>query len=343
MTVYQGIRALVAVVFLGGGLVQGRAADIQASKDPLCAFKLEGAIASGDHDRLAGLIARSRLDPLDERTSTLCLKSPGGSYTEGLKISELIYNRGVSTAVADGSECFSACALIFMAGISPDREIPYRKLSAGGAVGFHAPYLSLPEGRYSKEQAEGAAQAMRGAILALMRLSSRQTQLSGSDFLKKSLIAKVLEKGPQEVFFVRTIAEAARWDIEIYDAAKQFPEPSNVDGIKNLCNNFHYANMDEPAPPTRDFSLKVESYASKFHKDDARILVRDSRTNDTVCEVYPRTMKRDPAVHFFACSYDYWSSKSFGDCRNYKTAALFGKFVPNFFTLAPATVLKRFR
>jgi hypothetical protein len=155
------------------------------------------------------------------------------------------------------------------------------------------------------------------------------------------LIVQVLEKGPQEVFFVKTIAKAARWGIEIYDAAERFPKPSNIDEIKNLCNNFHYANMDEPVPPTRDLSLKVESYASKFDKDDARILVLDSRTNDTVCEVYPRTWKGDSEVHFRACSYDYWSSKSFGDCREYKTAFLFGKFVPNFFTLAPETVLKR--
>jgi hypothetical protein len=47
-------------------------------------------------------------------------------------------------------------------------------------------------------------------------------------------------------------------------------------------------------------------------------------------------------LHFFACSYDYWTDKSFGDCRFYKTAVLFGKPVPDFFTLAPSTLLKRF-
>jgi len=343
MAAHRATRAFLGVVFLGGGLAHGLAADIQTSNDKLCAFKLEGAIASGDHDRLADLFAHSHLDPLDERTTTLCLKSFGGLYDEALKISELLYSHGVSTVVADGSECFSACALIFTAGVLPDRVNPHRKLSAGGILGFHAPYFSLTEGKYSKEQMEGAAQDMRTAILALMRLASRQTWLSGGDFLKKSLIARILEKGPQEVFFVKTIAEAARWDIEIYDAAESFPEPNNIDGIKNLCNNFHYANMDEPVPPTpRDLSLKVEQYASKFHKDDVRILVLDSRATDTVCEVYPRTTKVDPQVQFFVCSYDYWTHKSFGDCRRYKTAPFFGIFVPSFFTLAPATVLKRF-
>jgi len=326
-------QILTAVISLIAACIAARAADIQSSKDKLCAFKLEGAITSGDYDRLANLITQSRLDPLDERTNSLCLKSSGGSYSEGLKISELIYSRGLSTVVTDGSECLSACAIMFMAGVLPNREIPYRKLSAGGVLGFHAPYLSLTNGKYSKEQVEEASQAMRVGILALMRLSSKHTRLSGSDFLKKSFIAQVLAKGPQEAFFVKTIGEAARWDIEIYDAAQQFPKPSNIDGVKNLCLNFHYANMDEPVPPTRTLSLKVESYASKFHRNDFRILVRDSRTNDTVCEVYPRTMKDDSEVHFFACSYDYWSSKSFGDCREFKTASLFGKFVPDFIVL----------
>jgi hypothetical protein len=211
-------------------------------------------------------------------------------------------------------------------------------------LGFHAPYLSVTGEKYSKEEVEDAAQAMHLAILGLVQLSSKQTQLSGTDFIKKSLIAELLKKGRQEVFFVKTIAQAARWNIEIYDYAEQFPKPTNIDAIKNLCDNFHYSNMDEPVPAKpEDLSIKVERYASRFQKDDARILVRNSRTNDTVCEVYLRTFKAYPdQVSFSACSYDYWSSKSFGDCREYKTAFLIGNPVPSFFSLAPTTVLKRF-
>jgi len=46
-------------------------ANIQETDDKLCAFKLEGTITPGDHDRLANLISHSRLDPLDERLETL--------------------------------------------------------------------------------------------------------------------------------------------------------------------------------------------------------------------------------------------------------------------------------
>jgi hypothetical protein len=339
------VTAFVAGALLTGTSAAVRSANVQASDDKLCAFKLEGEIIRGDNDRLSSLIAHSHLDPLDERTGTLCLRSPGGSLAEALKIAETIYNSDMSTLVADGSRCFSACAIIFMAGVVPEHAVPYRKLSAGGVLGFHAPSLSVTEGKYSKEEVEDFADAMRQAILGLVRFSEKHTQLSGNDFIKKSLIVELLEKGPQDLFLVRTIAEAARLNIEIYDYADQFPKPSTVDAMKNLCINFHYSNIDEPIPASLpELSLKVEKYASKYFKDDFRILVRDARTSDTVCEVYARTDKARPEeVHYRACSYDYWTDKSFGDCRAYKTSLLFGKTVPEYFTLAPRTILKRFQ
>lgn len=321
------------------------AADIKNTDDKLCAFSLEGTISTGDTDHLSAIISRSRIDPYDERTGSLCLRSDGGSYAEGLSIAELVFNRGLSTVIKYGSECYSACAIIFMAGVTSEREAPMRKLSVGGILGFHAPYLTMPDEKYSKQQVEDAAQGMRAAISALMQLSSKRTQLHSGDFLKKSLISKILEKSPTDVFFVKSIAEAARWDILIYDAAEHLTKPNNINGVKNVCNNFHFSNMDEPVPQNTNLSLSVEKYSSKFQKDDARILVKNARTNDTVCELYPRTFRVDDQVKFFACSYDYWSSKSFGDCREYKTAPAMrvGKFVPDFFSFDPTMLLLQFK
>ena len=89
-----------------------------------------------------------------------------------------------------GSECYSACAIIFMAGVSPDQVGPMRKLSVGGILGFHAPFLTLPDANYSKQEVESVGQGMRTAILSLVRLSSKKTTLAGSDFIKKSLILR---------------------------------------------------------------------------------------------------------------------------------------------------------
>jgi hypothetical protein len=336
----RSLQTLIALIVMIS-TTPSHAADVRASGSRLCAFNLDGPIVAGDRDRLDSLVSASRLDEFDERTMTLCLNSPGGSFDEGIKISELIYGRGLSTLVADRNECYSACAFVFMSGVISDQIAPYRKLSSGAVLGFHAPYLSLSGAKFSKEEVDEISQEMRKAILALLKISSRKTQLAGSDFLKKSLISRILENGPTDIFVVKTIAEAARWDIEIYDAIDKDALTGNVDEMKNLCTNFHHANMDEQEP-SPDLSVKLESYASKFQPDDFRVMVIDSRTKDTVCEIYPRTMKGSQRVHFYACSYDLWSSKSFGDCRAYKTSPIFGKSVPSFFVLDPNTKLRRF-
>jgi hypothetical protein len=169
--------------------------------------------------------------------------------------------------------------------------------------------------------------------------------MAGGDFIKQSLIAKLLEKGPQEVFFVKTISEAARWDILIYDAAKI--DNFSVNAVKNICNNFHYSNMDEPVPPNTNLSVKIEKYSSKFYKDDFRIIVQQRNQKNevysTVCEIYAKESKIGLMTR--VCSFDYWSDRHFGDCREFMTAPAFrvGKFVPDFFALDPDTLLKKFK
>jgi hypothetical protein len=339
-------RFLIAVFLLTVASSGIQAANIQETNTKLCAFRLEGVISTGDYDKFVQVIHRnlSRFDEYDERTSAICLKSVGGSYDEALKISELMYNRGISTVIEYGSECFSACAIIFMSGVSPDRSFPYRRLSAGGILGFHAPYVSVPDEKYSKEQVEHIAQSMRKAILALVRLSSQKTKL-GREFLKKSLIDKVLEKGPQEAFLVKTIFDVARWDIGIEDAEEHFKIEYNRQTAINVCNNFHYSNMDEPVPRNTNLSVRVEEYVSRYSKNEVRFIVEDGRTHDTVCELYPKQFKGETALTFYACSFDYWSGRNFGDCREYKTSTLIGqaKSVPHFFALDPETLLKRFK
>jgi hypothetical protein len=343
---------LISVILLVAACANVHAATIQETNNKRCAFKLEGAISTGDYDRLSNVISRNatKIDLYDERTSSICLKSFGGSYVEALEIAEFIYNRGISTVIEYNSECFSACAIIFMAGVAPNRLMPLRELSAGGILGFHAPYLTMPDEKYSKEEVENIAQGMRMAILALVRFSSKRTKTGGGDFIKQSLLSKILEKGPQDVLFVKTIFDAARWDILIYDAAENFKiDTDTVIGIKNICKNFHYSNMDEDIPSNVNLSVKVEQYSSKFIKDDGRILVQErtqkNEAYSTVCEIYPRQFRGMNTVSLFACSFDYWSDRQFGDCREFKTetATLIGKPVPNYFALDPNTLLKSFK
>jgi ATP-dependent protease ClpP protease subunit len=318
---------------------QAVAAEVRASSSSLCAFALDGAIEDGDSLALEKLLKESRLHDLDERSTTICLSSPGGSFEESMKLTDLIYRSGLSTIIVSGAECYSACAFVFMSGVISDRAAPYRKLSARATLGFHAPYLSSEGGKYTKDQLEELSEDVRKAVLSLLRLSVKKTQLRGSEFLKKSLLIRILESGPNEISVVRTVADAARWDVEIYDADELFPEPSPVEAMKNVCNNFHYSKIDESVTLPPELFVKVENYSSKFHKEDFRVLVVDSQSDNTVCEIYPRTGVQS-TISYFGCAYDYWSSSSFGDCREYKTSPLFGEHIPSFFRFAPDRLLK---
>jgi hypothetical protein len=154
MTVGSVVAAIILLIGVSAG---SRAADIQETDNALCAFRLEGVISPGDHERFSDLIQRDlgKIDSYDERTSTICLRSMGGAYNEASKIAELMYSRGVSAAIEYGSKCFSACALILMAGIEHRKILPFRKLSAGGVLGFHAPYLTMPDQKIFERGSRG--------------------------------------------------------------------------------------------------------------------------------------------------------------------------------------------
>src|SRR5262245_30641935 len=129
-------------------------------------------IAAGDATRPAH--ARSRVQTLiSERLGSdasmaeqwksgspvLCLNSPGGNFMEGLRIAKYLLtvaaDHEVTTYVENGAACYSACALIFLAGRFNDRggeTYPARFLHVGGRLGFHAPYIDpsdLEDKKYS--------------------------------------------------------------------------------------------------------------------------------------------------------------------------------------------------
>ncbi|MFN4350247.1 MAG: hypothetical protein ACK4F6_05535 [Hylemonella sp.] len=81
------------------------------------------------------------------RIHTLSLTGPGGLVEPTLKLGRAIRAKGVTTAVETGRGCYSACAMLFLAG---DRRIVGNEskdwFRASAAVGFHAPYTLRPDG-----------------------------------------------------------------------------------------------------------------------------------------------------------------------------------------------------
>src|SRR6476660_3553282 len=119
------IATAIASAFL---IMQARAAKLE-TKGGICAVSLTGVIAQGDKKQLEDFLARPDLAP----RMVLCLDSPGGNYTEALAVVEFLLSSDkiIATTIARGAQCYSACALIFLAGHKDkEKTVPDRRLDA---------------------------------------------------------------------------------------------------------------------------------------------------------------------------------------------------------------------
>lgn len=133
-------------LFLSALLVYGaaQAADIRPAKsargEPLAAIMIEGEIKPGDYLKFVNTFLDNR-----GRNYGVILYSPGGDFTEALKIGRLIHALKLTTRAPDkirfepyeiknasNKLCASSCFFMFVAGAQRFGEI----------VGIHRPYLS---------------------------------------------------------------------------------------------------------------------------------------------------------------------------------------------------------
>src|SRR5688500_1630790 len=75
---------------------------------------LDGKIERGDGQKLARLV--DALDDQGRAVSALYLNSPGGNGSDHHAMAALVNLLRISTIVADGAECASACFTVFAAG-----------------------------------------------------------------------------------------------------------------------------------------------------------------------------------------------------------------------------------
>jgi hypothetical protein len=242
------------------------------ANDPVCNIRLSGPIGAGDSRKL-----ESALDTVSQRSGndlgsidariTLCLNSPGGSYSEGLEIANSLLERHFRTMIEPNAICYSACALIFMAGNwkFEGQYFSDRRLHVTGQLGFHAPYIKgIPQQTYSALDLEGAYKESIRGIRNLMRLG--QKHRASDDFMPKTLIAAMLDKGPGEVFLIDTVYKAAKLNVVLYGARKA---SITVTGLCNACTLFHYGtgselSLDEPPANCTASKESIERRASQI-------------------------------------------------------------------------------
>ena len=241
------IAATVLTVSLAGQLSAATfkvfSGEAQAFITPSkCNFRLDGEIVTGDLANLAA--ARAQVEKLvgdrlavnwsmaaqwASRSPVLCLNSRGGNFAEGLRIADYLMAVGadheVTTYVENRAECYSACALLFLAGRLNDRggeSYPARFLHVGGRVGFHAPYIEpsgLQDRSYSRTEVAQSFKAAIGGVTAAIRLFDERAfggpkvHDDNRPWVSSSLFVEMLRKGPNELFAIDTVGKAGRWGI----------------------------------------------------------------------------------------------------------------------------------
>ena len=104
-----------------------------SQEPPLLAITAIGPIVPGDFDRLGAIIQAL---PQSDRTLSFIIDSPGGNIVEAEKIAAYIHKIEAAVIIPSGSQCSSACFLLFAAAarrsMAPDALVGVHSVSEGG-------------------------------------------------------------------------------------------------------------------------------------------------------------------------------------------------------------------
>ena len=315
------------------------AAQVNVDRHAECPVNLSGDIVEGDFDRVKNAIEATHLsDPHDviDGTYSVCLNSPGGSYKEGRRIAEYIYSSGVGTRITSGSKCFSACATIFMAGRIRGEENDgiFRYLNANGVLGFHAPYLELPNSdTYTAQDAETAFDVANRMSSDFIIFGSAVSETSIAPWVKASLIAGILATPRDELLIVDTVEKAERWDISVYGIRKI--DTTSKLALAQACVNFQNWTSDQNSREVNmeELAMHWRGYQTLPPSDDLFARIDTGGEVERFCDLRSIGGKGSDS-YIQLCSKNEFNGVNYGDCPNY------GIILDPLYTLPPSTPLR---
>jgi hypothetical protein len=243
--------------------LSANAADVRMSNTVGCAIDFVGPVVAGDFERVVSVaksqkMLRTEFD--DVPPKYLCLNSAGGSFIEGLKISELLIKHAVGTKVLRNSICYSSCANIFMAGTSrgEDWDNPDRILQVGGKLGFHAPFLSLNEvGGFSAKEIEQVFDGANRLSSLFARMFSYRSLFFSDQWMRGSLVHEMFDTERDKLIYVDTVDRAGRWQIAVEGI--KMPQVL-LRNIVQACENFQSWVHDQSSKDARaDISIYMRN------------------------------------------------------------------------------------
>lgn len=187
----------------------GHSAEIKRVENVTCTISLSGEIVPGD--------AQELWDTNPRNGDVLCLDSPGGNFAEAIKIAERLDGGVLATRLEAGTECLSACALIFVAASwFEDIHIPRRTMHQEARLGFHAPFVIPPKGQYTERSISEAFKVGTNAVALMMKLGTIEGRFGYEGVFPNDIMIKILGKGPNEFYDIDTPPRADALGVEVF-------------------------------------------------------------------------------------------------------------------------------
>ncbi len=250
------LKRLTLATFLAAtaGAAQAATIGLSDGQGMGCQIRIDGPISAGDADNLAALLADlSEAEPEPEPETEpetesrvgrrVCLDSTGGDLAESVHMGDMIAARFMGTAVPGDAACESACALMFLAGrYAPSGDetdfVPDRILHPRGRLGFHAPPLLVEDRSYQKDEVNRAYSSALSSMGEILRLRSK----NGAG-IPDSLFLTILNTPVNDMTYVETVEQAARWQIEV--APVSLTAADIEESLRFACLNADGGMLDE--------------------------------------------------------------------------------------------------
>lgn len=271
------MRAITLLCCVSLGEASAATIQFEQNDEMGCSISVKGVIEKGDAVKLENLLVEQRSrdranskswEILDSPSGRrICFDSPGGNMAEGMAMAEVISggksSRGPSgdqlgTAVGRNAKCESACALAFMAGSWGPSEgetvNPNRVMHPTAKLGFHRPNLDVPVGNYSEKEIDAAFSVALDTLKLIINARSAKW-LEFPD----SLFTSMLSTPHSEMYFIRTVGDAARLSIQV--APAPFFGGTISQAILNFCTSLDGSLLD--TDPAVTFLASTENIGLK--------------------------------------------------------------------------------
>lgn len=316
------------------------AAEVHKSDDPECRIDIEGPIELGDLQKIEALKDHLIIDNGESTSAAVvCLDSPGGNLVEGLKLARFFLEEGVGTRIRANKECQSVCAIMFMMGNARGSEVSFlnRRMHVTSILGFHRPYLSIDEASlFTSGDVEAAYDIGVGSIYELMSLANRSTPWHDSRMIEPDLMELMTGTPGSEMFVIRTVEQAIRWQIEVDGLPNLVParRPHVMFACENALSSgmaltsvrngdgLMTADIFEFAP-ANSWSLQNATNSVTTNPETGRFVTVSPRSgySSIGCEV--AILDQSIAI----CGHDESSDIRIGDCRAGDDVRYFGNLI----------------